>query len=191
MFVLVFLTYSLMLLNYDLLFANSFQSLSCDITLMFIINELQTQPVFAHLTWPSSQLFILVRFKAMIAIKIIWMTDHNLASTNDRKLVLISNMFGDELSKNRAQQANDASFGILSTLSTLSIFNTSNTLITSSKSGNVTVGLLWWISSRKLPIFRCIIRPSVAPSVGRSVKYFFQFRKWEIKLRKRSKGRIQ
>ena len=68
MFVLQIRTYSLMLLNYDLIFANSFQSLSCDITLMFIIDELQTQPVFAHLTGPSSQLCILVRFKAMIAI---------------------------------------------------------------------------------------------------------------------------
>jgi len=50
MFVLDILTYSLMLLIHELLFANSFQSLLCDITLMFIINELQTQPVFAHLT---------------------------------------------------------------------------------------------------------------------------------------------
>jgi len=63
-----------------------------------------------------------------------------LASTNDRKLVLVSNMFGDELSKNKAQQANDASLGILSTLSTLSIFYTFNTLSTS-KLGNVTVRL--------------------------------------------------
>ena len=52
--------------------------------------------------------------------------------------------------KNKAQQANDASMGILSTWSTLSTFST---LSTPSTFSNVNVGLSQWFSWRKPLIF--------------------------------------